>query len=106
MKKLFATLLLALTLAAQTARDITEFTLFKRDDPIKVGDIGLILKDADVKHQRFKIVIIVDEHSIEKKDMDIKVPFYIYVGNNTSPHELVVTKVGDNQIMGRLVSPK
>ena len=106
MKKLLAILALAVTLSAQTARDITEFTLFKRKDPIKVGDVSLLLKDVDVNRQRYKIVIIVDDHEIEKKDMDIKVPFYVYVGNNTSPHELVVTKVADNQIVGRLISPK
>lgn len=101
-----AVLTMALSLAAQTARDITEFTLFKRTDPIKVGDLNLILKDVDVNRQRFKIIVIVDDHPIEKKDMDIKVPFYVYVGNNTTPHELVITKVGQNQITGRVISPK
>jgi hypothetical protein len=106
MKILIATLFLALTLAAQTARDATEFTLFKRADPIKVGDIGLILKSTDVNKQRYNVIIIVDDHRIERKDMDIKVPFYVYVGANTAPHELVVTKVAQDQIVGRLVSPK
>jgi hypothetical protein len=106
MKPLIASLALAITLAAQTARDVTEFTLFKRKDPIKVGDVSLILKGTDVNKQRYNLVIIVDDHSIERKDLDIKVPFFVYVGANASPHELVVTKVSDNQIVGRLISPK
>ena len=106
MKTIFAVLLLVVTLAAQTARDITEFTLFKRADPIQVGDLGLILQKTDVNKQRYNVTIVVDNHRIERKDQDIQVPFYIYVGANLTPHELVVTKVGDNQIMGRVISPK
>ena len=106
MKTIFAVLLLAVTLAAQTARDITEFTLFKRADPIQVGEVGLILQKTDVNKQRYNLTIVVDNHRIEKKDLDIKVPFFVYVGANTSPHELVVTKVGADQISGRLISPK
>jgi hypothetical protein len=59
-----------------------------------------------VNKQRFKILLIVDGHTIEKKDLDIKIPIYFYSGTNTAPHELVITKVAQDQIVGRLVSPK
>lgn len=106
MKTLIATLLLAVTLAGQTARDVTEFTLFKRKEPVQVGDISMVLKDVDINRQRYKVLIIVDGHTIEKKDMDIKVPFFFYGGKNDTLYELVVTKVAQDQITGRLISPK
>ncbi len=106
MKTLLAVLALAVSLAAQTARDITEFTLFKRNEPTLIGQVGLTLKAADANKQRFSIELQIDGRKLERKDLDIQVPFYFYVGANTQPHELVITKVAQDQIVGRLASPK
>lgn len=96
---------LAIVLSAQTARDTIEFTLFKRSQPTQVGALGLTLKGTDVGKQRFSIELDVDGHKIERKDLDIKIPLYIYVGTNTQPHEIVVTKVESDQIVGRISGP-
>ena len=106
MKTLLAVLILAVSLAAQAARDITEFTLFKRTEPTLVGQVGLTLKGTDAAKQRFAIEIQIDGRKLERKDLDIQVPFYFYVGANTQPHELVITKVAADQIVGRLVAPQ
>jgi hypothetical protein len=107
MKTALALLILAVTLAAQTARDITEFTIFKRSEPVKVlPGVDIFLKATDVAKQRYAVDITIDGHKIEKKDLDIKVPFVFYVGTNTQPHELLVTKVAADQIVGRISSPK
>ncbi|MEO8099554.1 MAG: hypothetical protein ABI811_17785 [Acidobacteriota bacterium] len=92
-------------LAAQVARDLVEFTLFKRPEPTKVGDISLVLKGTDTSKQRYNIEITVDGHKIEKKDQDIRIPIFLYIGADTLPHEIVVTKVTQDQIVGRLLSP-
>ena len=96
---------LAVILSAQTARNTVEFTLFKRNQPTQVGELGLTLKSTDVKQQRFSLDVLVDGHTIEKKDLDIQIPLFVYVGKDTQPHELVVTKVAADQIVGRVVSP-
>lgn len=104
LKQLLAVFILATVLAAQSA-DTIEFTLFKRSEPIQVGDVGLVLRGTDVNKQRYALILVIEGHRIERKDLDIKIPLYFYVGENTQPHELVVTKVGQDQIVGRLRSP-
>jgi len=107
MKTLIASLIIAVSLAAQTARDVTEFTIFKRSEPLNiVPEVGIVLKGTDVAKQRFKIDLIVEGHKIEMKDLNIKIPLTFYVGSNTEPHEFLVTKVAQDQIVGRLSSPK
>jgi hypothetical protein len=106
MRQLLALLAISLVLSAQAARGVSEFTLFKRPQATQVGEIGLILKGTDVKKQRFSVDLVVDGHTIEKRDLDIKIPLYIYVGTDAQPHELVVNKVGADQIEGRISSPK
>ena len=109
MKPILASLVLfaSLTgLAAQAARDLVEFTLFKRPEPTKVGDVSLVLKGTDANKQRYNIELTFpDGHKIEKKDQDIRIPIFLYIGADTTPHELVVTKVLQDQIVGRLLSP-
>ncbi len=106
MKTVFAILILAVSLAAQAARETTEFTLFKRTEPTLMGAVGMILKGTDAAKQRFTIELQIDGRKLERKDLDIQVPFYFYVGSNTQAHELVITKVSQDQIVGRLVSPQ
>lgn len=107
MRHFTAILILAASLAAQTAREVTEFTIFKRSEAVKIlPGVEIALKTADAAKQRFAIDVTVDGHKIEKRDMDIRVPFYFVVGDNTQPHELVVLKVGVDQIVGRISAPK
>lgn len=103
---MLALLALTVVLCAQATRNTVEFTLFKRNQPTQVGEVGLTLKGTDVNKQRFSLDLVVDGHTIEKKDLDIQIPLFIYVGKATQPHEIVVTKVAADQIVGRLVSPQ
>jgi len=106
MKAIFAILVLTVTLAAQTARDFTEFTLFKRTESTQIGQVGLTLRGTDVGKQRYSIDLLIGGHKIERKDLDIMIPLYFYVGTGPQPYELVVTKVAADQIVGRLAIPK
>jgi hypothetical protein len=107
MKTILAVFVLTLTLAAQSTRDVTEFTLFKQKEVSQVGPVGLILKETDIAKQRFKLVLVIDGHETEHKDQNIQIPILFYTSATTErPYELVVTKVAKDQISGRLVSPK
>ena len=87
-------------------RDYTEFTLYKTKQPIKVGDISILLKKADVKANRYTLELQVDDRKIEKKDRSANEPLQFYVGNDRQPHELVVNQVGKDMIVGYLATPK
>ncbi len=87
-------------------RDYTEFTLFKSKEPVKVGDISVLLKKTDVKKSRYSIEIYVNDLQIEKKDRTINEPLQFFLGTEKQPHELVVNRVTQDQIVGYLASPK
>jgi chromosome segregation ATPase len=87
-------------------RNYTEFTLYKRKEPVKLADISILLKKADVKANRYTLELQVDDRKIEKKDRQANEPLQFYVGRNRQPHELVVNQVGKDQIVGYLATPK
>ena len=87
-------------------RTYTEFTLYKGKEPIKLADISILLKKADVKGNRYTLELQVDDRKIEKKDRATNEPVQFYVGRNRQLHELVVNQVGKDQIVGYLATPK
>jgi chromosome segregation ATPase len=87
-------------------RTYTEFTLYKRKEPIKLADVSIVLKKADVKSSRYTLELQVEDHKIEKKDKSANEPLQFYVGGSRQPHELVVNQVGKDQIVGYLAAPK
>ena len=87
-------------------RNYTEFTLYKRKEPVKLADVSILLKKADVKADRYTLEVQVDDRKIEKKDKTANEPVQFYVGRNRQPHELVVNMVGKDEIVGYLATPK
>jgi chromosome segregation ATPase len=87
-------------------RNYTEFTLYKGKEPIKLADISILLKKADVKANRYTLELRVDDRKIEKKDRSANEPLQFYVGGSRQPHELVVNQVGKDLIVGYLATPK
>ena len=87
-------------------RSYTEFTLYKRKDPIKLADVSILLKKADAKSNSYTLELLVDDHKIEKKDRQANEPLQFYVGGSRQPHELVVNQVGKDLIVGYLATPK
>jgi|SRR5579862_6568124 len=87
-------------------RNYIDFTLFKRKDAVKVGDVSVLLKQADVKVGRYTIELRVDDRTIEKKDRFVNEPVQFYVGRNLQPDEFVVNLISKDQITGYLATPK
>jgi predicted nucleic acid-binding Zn-ribbon protein len=93
-------------LRAQGERDYLEFTVFKSRDPVRVGDISLMLKKTDVKNGRYSVDLYVNDLKVEKKDRTINEPLPFYLPGERRPHELVVNQVAQDQITGYVASPK
>ena len=85
-------------------RDIVEFSLKKQKNMQKVSDISLRLDKADPKKNKFTVVLVADDKTVEKKDRNINEPLQFYVSK--SLYEVVVNSVSKDQITGYLSKPK
>jgi len=86
-------------------RDYFEFTL-TRNQPAKVGSVGLTLKKTNTKRYRFTLDTLINDMLVERKDCTINAPVYFYVNGSKKPYELVVNSVGSDQVKGYLSTPK
>jgi len=87
-------------------RNYFEFDLSKPNQPQKVGDIRLVLKKSDPKHNRYTVQVLADDKTVEKRDKTINEPVQLYVSGNQQPYEIVVNEVKKNEVVGYLATPK
>lgn len=87
-------------------RNYFEFSLAKQKQPQRIGDIGVVLKKADTKRNRYTIELIADDRKVEKKDKTVNEPVQFLVQKARQPYELVVNEVKKDQIVGYLSTPK
>ena len=87
-------------------RNYFEFTLNKGGKPQPVSTVSLDLKKADVKKNRYTLVVIADDKKIEKKDKGVNEPVQFYTGKDNMLFELVVNNVNKNQVVGYISTPK
>lgn len=88
-------------------RNIYEFTLNRKTGLQRVGDISLKLKKADRKRNRYTMVVLADDKTIEKKDKTTNEPVQFYVLSQArTPYELVVNEVSKDTVKGYLATPK
>jgi hypothetical protein len=86
-------------------RNIVKFDISKKSKGFqKVGDISLLLKNTDLKKNKFTLQVQADDKLTEKKDRNINEPLQFYVSN--SLYELVVNTVGKDTVTGYLSTPK
>jgi len=87
-------------------RDYFEFEIPKGDEPYKVGDVVLVVKNTKPKRGKFTIDVIADDQRVEKKDRTIHEPVQFYVSGAQQPYEIVVNEVQKDRIIGYLAVPK
>jgi hypothetical protein len=87
-------------------RNYFEFNIRKSKNPSRIGDVGLVLKKADPKKNRFTIELMADDKKVEKKDRNTNEPIQFYVAKARQPYEIVVNQVNKDQIAGYLSTPK
>jgi len=87
-------------------RDYVEFDVNKSKEFARIADVRVQLKKADVKRQKFDIVIQADDASITKKDRTANEPVTILVGPDRLRYEFVVNYVDKDRIRGYLSTPK
>ena len=87
-------------------RNYTEFDINRSKDFARVADILVQLRKADVKRQKFDLVIQADDMSITKKDRTANEPVTFLVGPDRLRYELVVNYVDKDRIRGYVSTPK
>lgn len=87
-------------------KDFFEFDIMKakKNEMTRIADIRLELREADVKKQRYNVIIQADDNKLEKKDRLVNEPLQFLVGNVR--YEIVVNKVEKDRIRGYLSTPK
>lgn len=87
-------------------RNYLEFNLGKEKQPRRVGDISLLLKKSDPKRQKYTLEVIAEDARTEKKDRNVNEPVQFYMGRSRTLYEIVVNRVGKDQVAGYLATPK
>jgi len=88
-------------------RNYYEFTIKKAKTPQRVGPIQVNVNKTDQKKSKYTMTVFADDREIEKKDRTAGEPVQFYVGNSRiAPYEIVVFKVGKDELTGYLSTPK
>jgi chromosome segregation ATPase len=88
-------------------RNYIDIKLGKTKKAQRFGDITLLLKEANVKKNRYTVEVMADDKLTEKKDKSINEPVQFYTSKGGRlPYELVINTVQKNEIVGYLSTPK
>jgi hypothetical protein len=92
------------TLEKRGERSFYEFDLSKSKDFQREGPIRISLRKADSKHQSYDLMMLVDDHQLSKKKVDLYEPIWLHQTNQ--PVQVVVNKIDKDHIHGYVSAPK
>jgi septal ring factor EnvC (AmiA/AmiB activator) len=92
-------------LLSQTRRQALSFELLRGNNRMPVGPVTLQLRSVDMKGQRYSVCVYFEDKCIELKDRVLNEVVVFVVSKDTSPLELVATKILRDQIVGYLEVP-
>jgi len=87
-------------------REYVEFTISGRNKPQKVGNVTVELKGVNQKRNQYSVVMTVEDKQFQKKNRAMNEPVFFYITGTRLPQELVINKVGKDQISGYVSIPK
>jgi hypothetical protein len=93
-------------LRALGERNYLEFDLRKGQTEKKLGNVTVVMKKSDPKHNRYTVELVADDKRVEKRDKTTNEPVQFYVSNSRQPYEIVVNQVKKDEITGYLSTPK
>lgn len=93
-------------LRALGERNIVQFKLAKDKKASKVGDVQVRLTSADPKKNKYTVILIADDKTVEKKDKSVNEPVQFYLTRASQPYELVVNEIRKDMIVGYVSAPK
>ncbi|MGA3292551.1 MAG: hypothetical protein ABSE45_01070 [Candidatus Acidiferrales bacterium] len=87
-------------------RDYYEFTIDKKGQREKVGDVMVELRSVNPKKNLYTVAIYADDQRYEKKNRSVNEPIYFFTHGTRAPIEFTVNQVGKDKIAGYLSVPK
>ena len=87
-------------------RDYIEFTVSGKNKPQKVGNVTVELKGVNQKRNQYSVTMTVEDKRFEKKNRALNEPVFFYISGTRLPEELVINKVGKDQVSGYVSIPK
>jgi uncharacterized coiled-coil protein SlyX len=87
-------------------RDYYEFSIDKRNNREKVGNLMVELHNTNTKKSQYTVTIFVDDKRHDKKGLTANEPLYFFENGARAPLEFVVNQVGKDKITGYLSVPK
>lgn len=87
-------------------RDYYEFDLSKSKKFAREGPISLDLRHTSAKHQNYDLDLLVDDYKLSKKNVNLYEPVVLQTAESPQPLELVVNRIGKNEIHGYISAPK
>ena len=94
------------TLRRMGERNIYEFTVDKKGERKRVGDLTVELRGTNTKKQMFTVYLLIDDKRFEKNNRSVDEPIYFYTHEYQVPLEMVINQVGKNKVSGYLSVPK
>lgn len=91
--------------AAEAVPENIVFHIAKSKHFERVGPISVGLWKTDPKHETFDLSVLVDGHRFDKKHVRSDEALAISIGGS-QPMELIVNRVGKNEISGYLSKPR
>jgi uncharacterized protein (DUF2141 family) len=93
-------------LRRQGERDYIEFAIAGKNKPQKIGNVTVELKGINEKRNQFSVAMTVEDKRFDKKNRALNEPIFFYTSGTRLPEELVLNKVGKDQISGYISIPK
>ena len=87
-------------------RDYFEFTINKKGERQKVGELIVELRSVNSGKNLYSVAILVDDARYEKKNRSANEPIYFFVHGSRAPLEFTVNQVSKDKIAGYLSVPK
>jgi hypothetical protein len=81
--------------------DLSKSRTFQREGPIQIS-----LRKADARHQSYDLMMLVDDHQLAKKKVDLYEPVWLHEADQPQPVQVVVNKIGKDRIHGYVSAPK
>jgi len=87
-------------------QNVYEFRLTKSKQMQRVGPVSLSLRSTSTKHKTYDLAMLVDDNMLNKKHVNLYEPVWITLTDRPQPVQLVVNRVGRDEVEGYVTEPK